>query len=163
MKRKNNRGFTLIELLVVVLIIGILAAVALPQYQKAVNKSRMAEAKVLMKALSDAQDVYALSHDDCGTYNANDLDIDFGEVSENGRHIYTNYWDIYINDVDREEGKAGNCGNYELYEKEDWHPIAFYNGNAYSSDPKNVLFAASSTAAAKYGGYKPEGKDYWVF
>ncbi len=57
---RNPSAFTLIELLVVVLIIGILASIAVPQYQKAVDKSRYTQAMTLMDTIYKAQDVYFL-------------------------------------------------------------------------------------------------------
>ncbi len=65
MNTQRGAGFTLIELLVVVLIIGILAAVALPQYTKAVEKSRAAQALSTLKSVGQAGDV---AHFASGSY-----------------------------------------------------------------------------------------------
>lgn len=62
MHNTKRKGFTLIELLVVVLIIGILASVALPQYTKAVEKSRAAEGLAILKYMRTQGEVYMLAN-----------------------------------------------------------------------------------------------------
>lgn len=82
--RRFSKGFTLIELLVVVLIVGILAALAIPQYQFVVEKNRAAEALILLRAIADANYRYYLA---TGTYaghnNLDKLDIDIPKAFAN--------------------------------------------------------------------------------
>ena len=81
--RGKQRGFTLIELLVVVLIIGILAAVAVPQYQKAVDKTWVSELFALVKNLKVQQEVFFLANGYYAT-NCEELgaDLPAGFVSD---------------------------------------------------------------------------------
>ena len=85
----NVHAFTLIELLVVVLIIGILAAIALPQYQLAVTKARVSRALVIATSIREAEEVYYLTN---GEYTTNSqlLDIDMpGECKMVGSQAET--------------------------------------------------------------------------
>ena len=75
---KTKNGFTLLELLVVILIIGILSAVALPQYKRAVEKTKMAEAVIIVKAIAQSQQSYYIVHNkyaDCLDLNVLDIGL----------------------------------------------------------------------------------------
>ena len=67
----NKQGFTLIELMVVVLIVGILAAVAIPQYERSVDKARVMELVSMIDSLEKAVKVYRNEHD--GNLGAGDI------------------------------------------------------------------------------------------
>lgn len=96
--RNMKKGFTLIELLVVVLIIGILASIAIPQYFKVVEKARVAEAMSLIASVKSAEERYLARG---GTYTSNFTQLDISYPGMTATNISTKFYSATI--------ANGNC------------------------------------------------------
>ncbi|WP_428048923.1 type IV pilin protein [Candidatus Avelusimicrobium caledoniensis] len=108
---KNKQAFTLIELLVVVLIIGILAAVALPQYQKAVEKSKAAQAFAMIRTVAAAQEAYHMANGEYAT-TFDELAVD---IPWTGSQIWI----------------AGSSRGCDVASNNDWSLQLYYEAKGY--------------------------------
>ena len=111
-----RKGFTLIELVVVVLIMGILASVAMPQYFKSVEKYRSAEAVDALSAIASAQERYYMK---TGTYTEELSQLDVGLSSLSYFTLFVNKA-IYESDgflriaMSRNIKAVSGLGNYRI-------------------------------------------------
>ena len=119
----NNKAFTLIEILVAVLIIGILAAIAVPQYQKAVEKNRAMQALALLRTVYQAAEAFELSTGQWPT-DINQLDINIPSLGADPEWSVKLEETIYIAGahIIREKGKYKGS-SFSIYKRHSYNFI----------------------------------------
>ncbi|WP_424246058.1 prepilin-type N-terminal cleavage/methylation domain-containing protein [Elusimicrobium posterum] len=152
-----KKGFTLIELLVVVLIIGILAAIALPQYTKAVEKSRATEAISTMNAIEKGLSIYLLNNalpaaDTTKNLTDDDLDI----TLSGGQWFGTNYLTKYYKYSFNVGGTLGGVVNAEKRVADEFDPseynfmiVGIGTGFDGKNTPKRICQSGTNTYICK--------------
>ncbi len=155
---KNKQAFTLIELLVVVLIIGILAAVALPQYQKAVEKSKATQALTLLKSLGQAYEAHHLASGEWAT-TFDELAVDL--TSWAGTTKFLSYsgitdtksngdWSLQIENLGQGGSSAQDIRIHRLNGKYKGAGFVIYFDNTSHTAAKQIVCNERLTACGDY-------------
>ena len=157
---KNRKGFTLIELLVVVLIIGILAAIALPQYKMSVERTRMSQAFVTGKAIEDSFVRYLASGPAPDSVGFDVLDIDLGPVDLDNTRLIMPFFTYRMN------CSVGHCSlwGYRHNGDECLYSFEIMRGRGYSYSNRKGCSTENNDMGRKLCKYAEQyGFEFWEY